>query len=455
MTNFIFIIIVLVILLFSVLFTKIIFKNTTSEQSRKIIHVTLGLTTLIFPLIFTNYIPVVILGIIAFIGLLMLKNIKYLKNKFGAGLFDVERKSYGELYFVIAIVVVFSLYKILNLNVIYYLIPIATLTFADSTAALVGVKYGQNKLSTENEDTKSLEGSFIFFVVAFMCCLIPLQLMTNVGRLEVLLISTFVGILSAMIEMTSHDGNDNFLLPFLTFLILQYNLNESANTLINISIIVGFMIFVCIIVTMSTKISKLAFVSALLCGYMTLMLGSMNWLYIPLLEFAFFSIIPRTNEREKNNVLNYKVIEYNVLIGSIFVYIKSITGWINICFLSFLISYCMSLCMNTYVRLHIFYQKSETKSIIYSIIKTIIIIEIPYILFNTLYLGVIRWWDWIIVLGTIILSAYIIKALEKKYDYSVINLKAAQKNTLYIGITSFLVFFIYLILGGTGCIILN
>ena len=81
-----------------------------------------------------------------------------------------------------------------------------------------------------------------------MCCLVPLQLLTTVGRLEVLLISTFVGLLSSMIEMTSHNGNDNFLLPFLTFLIIQYNFTETANALINISAVVSFTLVVTIIV---------------------------------------------------------------------------------------------------------------------------------------------------------------------------------------------------------------
>lgn len=455
MKDFLSAVIVMVLLLCIVLFTKKIFKKSTAEQSRKLIHVSMGVITLFFPYLFDTFIPVVMLGLVAFISLLVLRKNTILRTKFGDGLFSIDRKSYGEIYFVISIVLIFSLYKIMNLNVVHYIIPIATLTFADSTAALIGVRYGQNKLSGEYEDTKSLEGSVIFFIVAFMCSLFPLQLMTTVGRLEVLLISIFVGLLSAMVEMTSHDGNDNFLLPFLTFLIVQYNFNEHAGTLMYMFFVVFFIVFVCSIINKSTSLSKLAIVSVLLYGYMTMILGSLNWLYIPLLVFAFFSILPRTTELEKKNTLNYQIIEHNILVGTIFVFIKSITGLRDVCFCGFMVAYCMTLTMNTYVRLNIFYRKNVKVSSILSIIKTILVIEIPYILFNAYYYSVYRWWDWIIILTCTVISVFIIQKLNKKFDYSIINVPAAKANMFSVAIVSGIVFLCYITLGGMGCIVLS
>lgn len=454
MNDFYYSLIILAILSVSLLFTKKIFKNSSPEQSRKIIHVTIGLTTLTFPYILDSHLTVIALGIIAFLGLFALRNVKCLNKKFGAGLFSVDRNSFGEMFFIAAVVVIFSLYKLLDLNVVHYLIPIATLTFADSTAALVGVEYGKKKISANYEDTKSMEGSFIFFVVAFMCSLIPLQLMTTIGRAEVLIISTFVGMLSAMIEMTSHDGNDNFILPFLTFLIIQYNFDKTADELIHIFYIVTSLVIICMMINKLTKISKLAIVSCLLHGYMTLILGSINWLYIPLLEFAFFAIFPIANEQEKKNELNYRIIEYNIIVGTIFVYIKSVTGLIDICFVSFLVSYCVSLCMNTYTRVHVFYNKSEKISMLYGIAKTLFIIELPYIIFNTNN-GVYRWWDWIIVLVATVTSAFIAKYLNKKYDFSIVNMKAAKTYSIVMFTISSIIFIGYLILGGLGCIVLS
>ena len=273
---------VLLILGTTTLFSKKLLNISSPEKSRKLIHVTLGITTLLFPYLFNSFIPVVFLGIIAFLSLFALRKVKTLRKKFGDGLFGVDRESFGEIYFTISIVLIFVLYKVMNLNTVFYLIPISILTFADSTAALIGVKYGTKKISEITEDTKSLEGSFVFFVVAFMCTLIPLQLITNVGRAEVLIISAFVGFMSAMIEMTAHSGNDNITLPFFTFLILQYNFEKNVDELFYVFEIVLFLIIICSIIYKLTKLSKLAIAGSLLYGYLTLILGSINWLYIPL-----------------------------------------------------------------------------------------------------------------------------------------------------------------------------
>ena len=81
MINYISFFAVLLILGITILFTKKIFKNSSAEGSRKTIHVTIGVTTLFFPYLFNSFIPVVILGLIAFITLLILRNVKTFLKK--------------------------------------------------------------------------------------------------------------------------------------------------------------------------------------------------------------------------------------------------------------------------------------------------------------------------------------------------------------------------------------
>lgn len=57
----------------------------------------------------------------------------------------------------------------------------------------------------------------MFFMVAFLLSHIPLILFRNVRREESLIISAIVGFNVALIEMISHTGNDNFLIPVTTF----------------------------------------------------------------------------------------------------------------------------------------------------------------------------------------------------------------------------------------------
>lgn len=448
------IIVVLVFLSVVILFTKKIFKNTSSEMSRKIIHVLTGITTLTFPFIFTSYISVIIISASAIIGLSLLKNVKYAREKFGDGLFGVERKSYGDLYLALAVAILFTTYKITEASVVTYLIPILTLTFADSVAALVGVNYGKKKISSEYEDTKSIEGSFIFFVVAFMCTLIPLQLITTVGRAEVLAISFFVGILAAMIEMIGHDGNDNLLLPIQTYAIVAYNLDKTMDVLAYNFAIMLILILICMLVVRITRFSKLAVVAALLCGYMTLILGSINWLYIPLLTFIFVGIFPGANDKEKGNEFNYRIIETNTIIGSAFVWIRSVTGLTDICFVCFLVSFCCVIAMNAYTRLTVFWDKKPLFSAIFAIVKAVLVIEIPYILWNS-YRGIYRVWDWAIVFISIIISVIVSKFLNKKFDYSCINIPAATANTVTMGVITSTIFILYIFAGWNGWIMLS
>lgn len=430
------------ILLTVILFSKKIFKNTSKEGARKLIHVCTGITTLTFPFIFDSHIPVLIIGILSLIALTLLKHVKFLRKNFGKGLFGVDRKSYGEIFFGISVVILFTLYKLTNQNVVTYLIPILTLTFADSTAALIGVRYGMNKISSKGEDTKSIEGSFIFFVVTFMATLFPLQLMTNVGRAEVLLICIFTGALAAMVEMISHDGNDNLMLPLYTYIIINYNINKTLDELLLIFIIMIGLIFLSYAIYKFNKISKLAVVSALLTGYMTLILGSINWLYIPILVFLSFGVFPMATKEERKNELNYKIIDNCTVIGTIFVCIKAITGMIDICFLCFLASYCCLLAMNTFVRLHIFHKKEKYKSIFLSMLKSIIVIEIPYIIFNASN-NVYRPKDWGVLIISMFISLLIESILIKKYDYSITNIKAAEMNKYSVGVISSTIFVIY------------
>ncbi|MDL2303991.1 hypothetical protein LJC72_01450, partial [Bacteroides sp. OttesenSCG-928-D19] len=168
---------VLIVLSGVLIITKCYSGRLTPEISRKIIHITMGVVALSFPYIFANKLSVVCLGGIAIAALLFLRHNKNLREGVGTALLGVTRKSFGEIYFVISIVIVFILHK----AAFEYLIPISVLTFADSAAALIGTSYGRTNLNHEQEDAKSSEGTIIFFIVAFICTLVPLQLMTEIG----------------------------------------------------------------------------------------------------------------------------------------------------------------------------------------------------------------------------------------------------------------------------------
>ncbi len=255
------ILIVVLILLLDLIIIKFIDKkkNLNSELKRKLFHVSMGLVMLTFPYLFTSWISVGILGIIALVFLILLKHTK-LKDSIGTVLYSVNRESLGEIFFAISVFVIFYWSKG---DKVLYSIPILILTFADSTAALIGKNYGKKNLAEKTEDAKSIEGSFMFFMVAFLMSHIPILLFTNVGREESLIISAIVGFNVALIEMISHTGNDNLLIPVTTFAFISSHIGMNILDL-RIHLAVLFIIFVLVTIANRVKVwSKLALVEAL------------------------------------------------------------------------------------------------------------------------------------------------------------------------------------------------
>lgn len=82
------------------------------------------------------------------------------------------------------------------------------LALGDSVAALVGIIYGKIKLGSRG---KSLEGSFAFMIIAFLCSLFFV-------RIEYALLISF---LAAAIEFLPLPIDDNFVLPIFTAGILS------------------------------------------------------------------------------------------------------------------------------------------------------------------------------------------------------------------------------------------
>src|SRR5215216_2769374 len=147
-----------------------------AEFARKIMHVSLGLLTLSFPWVFDQAWPVfVVCGAIA-IWLVLVRRLALVKSHFG-GAIEVERVSWGEVYFPIGVATLFVLSAG---NPILYCVPLAILTLADTAAALVGSEYGHWRFTTLEGSKKSAEGSVAFFLVAYFAVHVPLLLATPI-----------------------------------------------------------------------------------------------------------------------------------------------------------------------------------------------------------------------------------------------------------------------------------
>ncbi len=374
-TSILFVVILLVVALVTIRFigSK---TNLQAEVKRKLFHVTMGLVMLLFPYLFHSIYSVGILGIMAVVILFILKNTK-LKDSLGAVLYSVNRESLGELFFVISVFLIFYLSKG---DQILYSIPILILTFADSTAALVGKSYGKKNLAQSNEDAKSIEGSFMFFMVAFMSTLVPLLLFTSVGREETLIISTIIGFNVALIEMISHTGNDNLLIPLTTYAFLATLIQADVEVLRQNLIIIGCIFLFVMVVNKIKVLSKLALVEILVVGYLVVVLYGIYAIIPPLMLFLTCMRLPRLGDNEKNNLYDSRIIETNVIVGIAICGLVAISGLREELFMIYVTCFAMHLAINTFVRLKYYFNLSEADSLVFSYLKGFFFIFLPGII---------------------------------------------------------------------------
>ena len=432
---------VLCMLLIAMCMIKIIEKKTQihAELKRKLLHMTMGLIMLTFPYVFHNVLSVGILAVIALAILVLLKHTK-LKEGLGTVLYSVDRESLGEIFFVISVFLIFCLSKG---DKVLYSIPILILTFADSAAALIGKNYGKKNLAELNEDAKSIEGSFIFFMVAFVATLVPLLLFTDVGREETLIIATIVGFNVALVEMISHSGNDNLLIPLTTYAFLATHMGLGIEQL-RMNLVILVVIF--ILVTIANRVkawSKLALVETLVVGYLTITLYGIYAIIPPLILFLTVMRFPKVTEKEQHNLYDARIIETNVILGIAICGIVAITGWKAEFFMIYSLAYSMHLAINTFVRLKYYFNLSEIDSMILSFAKGLCFIFLPSLVIQNLVFHKLPSLPMIVLMVICLLaSCFMIYVQKKKVKKEEISIKNGYMHTEIVLVLTAIICFI-------------
>src|SRR5229473_3067773 len=78
------------------------------EVSRKLIHIGMGLVTVLFPWLFAEAWAVWVLSLSFVVVLALIRFVAPFQNQFGDVLGGVKRQSWGEFYFPVAVAVVFT-----------------------------------------------------------------------------------------------------------------------------------------------------------------------------------------------------------------------------------------------------------------------------------------------------------------------------------------------------------
>lgn len=258
------------------------------ELTRKGVHLGMGLVCSAFPWIFSGAGPVFLLAGLSLLGLWAVRVLPPLRTRFLPVLGGHERQSLGEYLFPVGIAVVFALSQG---DPILYCIPVLILTIADALGALVGLRYGLSKYSTD-EGEKSAEGSLAIFVSAFLIAHVPLLLLTQTGRAESVLTALSIGLLVTVIEAICWKGIDNLVLPLsVYFLLLFYPALGVSELLARTFVLLGLVAFT-LLTRRRTTLTDSSLLAAALGGYLLWALGGWLWLVGGLILFATYACLP-------------------------------------------------------------------------------------------------------------------------------------------------------------------
>lgn len=187
-----------------------------AEYTRKLVHCGTGFLTLLFPILLNNHWLVLFLcGSFAYILILSLKY-NLLKS-----INAIDRKSYGSISYPLAVYISYLAYDWYKLeynsfgnSYIMFYLPVLILAICDPIAALTGKRwqYGKYKIGTE---TKTLIGSGMFFLSAFMLSSVLLVVLNHSGTYPIATIisALIVAFITTITEALSKKGLDNLFIP--------------------------------------------------------------------------------------------------------------------------------------------------------------------------------------------------------------------------------------------------
>ncbi len=349
-------------------------RSLKPEEARKAAHVYVGCVTLFLPLWFDERWPVIVIGVFALSLMVFVRYVSQLKKSVGSILHAVQRDSFGELYFPVAVVLLFVLS---HEQPVFYVIPLLILTFADASAALVGVAYGKHNMASGEEDRKSIEGGVTFLLIAFLCTLLPLLIASNIDPLNMILIALIISVLVTIVESVAYKGSDNLLIPLLTYAFLITHFNEPLQWLLaQLLVVVAIALFL-YIWNKKSIMSRLGVMNALVSSYLIVLLGGWDWYVAPLLFFIFYPFLPRLTAEEKQRILDYHIVANYTLAGLIWLFVGVLVEAKAIFFIGFLAAFTIYCGIAAYIRFHIYRHFTQSKSIAYALLKAVLLCFVP------------------------------------------------------------------------------
>ena len=186
-------------------------RGGAPERTRKVVHIGGSAIGVFMPLLVRSVLVAFVLTASLSLLFFVTSRGKLLRSVGG-----VSRPSRGSEYYPLAVWLVFVL---ADGEYWRYLASLLVLGIADAFAALAGSSYGRIRYRVE-EESKSVEGSLVFLVVAYLAILLPMLLLTGIARPVAVLASLLVALIVTVFEAISLEGADNLFVPVAACVIL-------------------------------------------------------------------------------------------------------------------------------------------------------------------------------------------------------------------------------------------
>ncbi|MCU0572394.1 MAG: hypothetical protein MUC41_05310 [Syntrophobacteraceae bacterium] len=252
------------------------------ELTRKTIHLLAGVACILFPFLIQSTWVVFSMAVLFTAVLALGAKTSQLKS-----LTDVNRVSWGSECYPLAI---FLVYLIARDQLWLYSSSLLVLAVADAFAALIGTRYGT--LLYEIEDSrKSLEGSLVFLIIAFLSIHLPTLLLADFPRSTTVLAALLVALLVTGFEAVSLRGWDNLFVPVGVALILGRLVTKTPTEILYQNL--SFVFTCCVVGILQWQVRPFnvgATLAFILFSYATWSLGSFYWFLPVLMGFIVYAL---------------------------------------------------------------------------------------------------------------------------------------------------------------------
>jgi hypothetical protein len=198
----------------------------------------------------------------------------------------VARRSEGGLYYPIS---VYVLFLVAAGRPVFYLIALLAMVVSDTAAAVLGSSYGRVGYTVER-DRRTVEGSAVFFFSTFLVVHLPLLLLTDTPPLLSVLVGFQLALLMTLFEAISMRGNDNLIVPLVTyFLLLKLTRREPDFLAYQIASQLVIMTLVALLAWRFHFLTASGAMGFMLFFYGAYSLGGEEWTVAPALALAAFT----------------------------------------------------------------------------------------------------------------------------------------------------------------------